>query len=511
MNDMPVEDNGRTQGGGTAPDKYTRRLWYLIFAETVVFFILIYVTAIFEVPKHEYFRFLVLIPLYQAGVSFGFGGGLATGSIIALLFLPLMRVDRLIFEDAYGDEGIAAMIVFINIFGIFISGTIGRRRKTRRDVEGLSQASFRIARETNERGIMLRLAEEACVLTEVERAVVFIRNPDSFGSGRGVLLYIAQDGSEPEEAGEVPGEHPAVWCAENNEVIATNCIASDPRFSREGSEFAAQSILVVPVSSGSRVFGSLLLLEKRGGALFTENDLSIARLLAGAAGAVAGNVGQERKRQEEELRAEQMKSLFSRFVSESVAEHVLENPDLLKGRWQEVTVLVSDIRGFTRLSESLPPQELVSQLNEYFTRMVDIVMEKNGTIDKFMGDCMVAYWGALAPDADHPVHAAEAAAGMARALAELNEKWKSGGRPDFRTGISLHTCSVLMGNMGDERKKVFSILGEGVDRAIEIESLTDKFGEKIITTGTTAERISGKFELEKLASHEGEELFGLKI
>jgi adenylate cyclase len=169
-----------------------------------------------------------------------------------------------------------------------------------------------------------------------------------------------------------------------------------------------------------------------------------------------------------------------------VADFVLENPGLLKGRWQEVTILVSDIRDFTAMSERTAPHDLVSQLNEYFTAMVDVIFENRGAIDKFIGDCIIAYWGAPAPDPEHAAHALDAAGDMARALDALNASWAARGMPRFSTGIAVHTCKVLIGNLGDERKKAFTIMGEEVDRAIALEAMTKQLGACVIASESAA-------------------------
>jgi len=470
--------------------------WTLILAEIAACYILIYVSAYFEWPKREYFRFTVVLPLYQAGVAFGYSGGIISSIVAALLFMPLFPTDPLITGDPAGEMPTAiGMVVFIIFFGVFVGGAIGAARKTQSGLETLSHISYNIARETGEGGIMRQLAREALALLETRYAAVLIRG--SQGADR-VMFALSDTDPDGKKIADFDSAHPLVWAADNDLLLISNSARSDERFTACPPGDSMKSLMVLPVVSEETVYGSLLLSGKKSGNPFSDEDLAMARLLADTAGDTIHNMEQETERQEQQLREAHMKELFSRYVSSTIADYVLENPKLLEGRWQEVTILVSDIRDFTSICEKSPPKQIVGQLNEYFTVMVDIIFENKGTIDKFIGDCIIAYWGAPAPDYEHPIHAAQAAADMAHALDALNEKWKVSGKQVFRTGIALHTCSVLMGNIGDDRKRAFTILGEEVERAIALESLTKSCGARIIASRKTSEAVSGAFPLKRI-------------
>lgn len=425
----------------------------------------------------------MLVPLYSAGASFGYTGSLLSSMLTIFLFMPILPLAASSETYAFDPASPVILLCFFIFFGIFIGGTVGAARKTSRYVDTLSHVFMRIQSEQDESAIMRCSCLEAAALTEAAGgAMLFRRNGASDPCG---WTLSAMDSSAETITG-LPSDNILAWCARKNMPIATNSLGHDERFTMGAHAAHIKSVMAVPVSYKESVYGAILLMDRKDGENFSARDLSITKAIAETAGGSIHNIVHEKERQQEKLHAEQMRELFSRFVSSSVADYVLEHPGLLKGRWQEVTVLVSDIRDFTAISEKVAPRELLAQLNEYFTAMVDVIFEHKGTIDKFIGDCIIAYWGAPAPDPDHAAHAIRAAGEMSRALDTLHASWAERGMPLFATGIAIHTCDVLIGNLGDERKKAFTIMGEEVDKAIGLESLTKSLGARIIVSETAA-------------------------
>ncbi|HPN94792.1 MAG: Adenylate cyclase 1 [bacterium ADurb.Bin236] len=475
------------------------RRWALILFEVAFCYVIIYVSALQDWPKHEYYRFLVLFPLYQFGVVFGYIGGVIGSIVTTLLFLPLIPLDPSIAKDSTTEyPSVAGMIIFFNLFGVFIGGVIGKGRKTHKELSLLSIVSDNIAKETNERAVMLQLMKESMALLEAECAAVLIRIDADNDPASWTMLGINRHMANEAAIATFAPSHPLVWAAKNNKRLATNGAGLDERFEPHAVIGRLKSVMVFPVAFKNDVNGALMVAGRKSGETYSENDMTLVSFLADTAGDTIFNMAQERKRQMEKMREERMKELFSRFVSTSVAEYVLGNPDLMKGQWREVTALVSDIRDFTSISERLTPRQVVEQLNEYFTAIVDVIFEKKGTIDKYIGDCVIAYWGAPLPDDDHAIHAAEAAVNIIAEIESLNRKWKSAGKPLFNAGIALHTCPVLMSSLGDERRRVFTIMGKEVEKVVSIESLTKTHKTKIIATKATADLISSRFAINKL-------------
>ena len=195
-----------------------------------------------------------------------------------------------------------------------------------------------------------------------------------------------------------------------------------------------------------------------------------------------------------------MRKLFGQYVSRDVCEQLVANPGLarLGGQRRDMTVLFSDIRGFTALSERGQPAEIVGMLNEYFTRMVEIVFRHHGTLDKFVGDMVMALFGAPLDDPKHADHAVEAALEMLDALHELNVRWRAAGAPELDIGIGINTGPMIAGNIGSEAIMSYTAIGDAVNLGSRLESLNKEYGTRIIISKTTRDRLSGVYRLRPL-------------
>ncbi|MGH9143937.1 MAG: CHASE2 domain-containing protein, partial [Vicinamibacterales bacterium] len=173
-----------------------------------------------------------------------------------------------------------------------------------------------------------------------------------------------------------------------------------------------------------------------------------------------------------------MKKLFGRYVSKDVYEQLVANPSLarLGGHRRDMTVLFSDIRGFTAVSEHARPEEIVGMLNEYFTAMVDLVFARKGTLDKFVGDMVMALFGAPLDDLQHADHAVEVALDMVEALAVLNARWKGEGRPELDIGVGINTGPMIAGNIGSDAIMSYTVIGDAVNLGSRLESLNKRYG-----------------------------------
>ena len=195
-----------------------------------------------------------------------------------------------------------------------------------------------------------------------------------------------------------------------------------------------------------------------------------------------------------------MKRLFGQYVSKDVYDQLVANPDLarLGGQRRQMTVLFSDIRGFTTVSEKGQPEEIVAILNEYFTRMVEIVFAHKGTLDKFVGDMVMALFGAPLDDPHHAEHAVDAALEMIRELNRLNEKWAAEGRPALDIGIGISTGPMIAGNIGSEAIMSYTVIGDSVNLGARLESLNKEYGTRIIISQATREALPGRYQFRPL-------------
>jgi adenylate cyclase len=186
-----------------------------------------------------------------------------------------------------------------------------------------------------------------------------------------------------------------------------------------------------------------------------------------------------------------MHKLFGQYVSPDVYRQLVQNPALarLGGQRRDMTVLFSDIRGFTAVTERGEPEAIVAMLNEYFTSMVDIVFRHHGTLDKFVGDMVMALFSAPLDDPDHPDHAVAAALEMIDELARLNARWKTEGRPELDIGIGINSGPMIAGNIGSEAIMSYTVIGDAVNLASRLESLNKQYGTRIIISDATRRRL----------------------
>jgi adenylate cyclase len=170
---------------------------------------------------------------------------------------------------------------------------------------------------------------------------------------------------------------------------------------------------------------------------------------------------------------DRLRETFGRYVTRQVADHLMKGNNMnLGGELVPVTVLFSDIRSFTSISETMEPRALLDFLNEYFSGMVESVMLHNGVVDKFIGDAIMAVFGAPVPQPDDPLHAVKAALEMRSRLLKINERFKARGLPELRTGIGLHSGQVVAGNMGHAERMEYTVIGDAVNLASRLEGMT---------------------------------------
>lgn len=193
-------------------------------------------------------------------------------------------------------------------------------------------------------------------------------------------------------------------------------------------------------------------------------------------------------------------ALFGRYVSKDVFEQLQADPSLaqLGGTRREMTVLFSDIRGFTAASEHATPEAVVAQLNEYFSEMVRVLHAHHGTLDKFVGDMVMGLFGAPVRDPHHAEHAVDAAIAMVQALGVLNERWKQEGLPVLDIGIGINSGEMIAGNIGSETVMSYTVIGDAVNLASRLESLNKDFHTRIIISDATRQRLTRSMDLKPL-------------
>ncbi len=218
---------------------------------------------------------------------------------------------------------------------------------------------------------------------------------------------------------------------------------------------------------------------------------TIAAVTAVGAAVAAATEGREKAR---------LRHAFARYVSRTIVERIVANPEAarLGGVRRELTVLFSDIRGFSRISESLPPERLAEFLNAYLTPMSELVLARDGTLDKYIGDAVMALWNAPVDVPDHAARACATALDMLDALRPLNERWRAEGLPAVQIGVGINTGPMSVGNMGSELRFDYTVLGDAVNLGARLEALTKEYGVDVLVGEETRAAAGAAFVFREL-------------
>lgn len=194
----------------------------------------------------------------------------------------------------------------------------------------------------------------------------------------------------------------------------------------------------------------------------------------------------------EERAKREIRGLFGRYVSKDVIDQLIADPSLAKlgGHTREMSVLFSDIRGFTAASENRTPDAVVEQLNEYFSAMVEVLFRHNGTLDKFVGDMVMGLFGAPLDDPQHADHAVACALDMSAELEKLNQKWQLEGRKPLGIGIGINSGPMIAGNVGSPNAMSYTVIGDAVNLGSRIESANKDLGTSILISDATLSRLT---------------------
>ncbi len=315
----------------------------------------------------------------------------------------------------------------------------------------------------------------------------------AFDADRVTILLPAEDGTletrvSRDRHGHIPRPVPRVivnGVADRQVALLTSDARADVRTAGASvQQQAVKSAMAAPLLDESRAtIGVLYVDHLRDRAVYAEDDLAFLVAFASiAAVAVEREAAAARLRQ-----ATRVRENFERYFSPHIAERIARSTSAVVpgGDRQRVIVLFSDLRGFTTIAESLPPMAMAAQLNEYFAAMVACVFRHDGALDKFIGDALMAYWGAPEPQEDDAHRALTAALEMQHALDALNSRWALEGRPLLSAGIGIHAGEAFAGNIGAPSRLEYTLIGDTVNVANRLCGLA-RGGEVLISDSVVA-------------------------
>jgi class 3 adenylate cyclase len=196
----------------------------------------------------------------------------------------------------------------------------------------------------------------------------------------------------------------------------------------------------------------------------------------------------------EEREKKRTKQVFSHYLDQAVIDQVIDQPDKLKlgGEKHSLTVLFSDIKGFSTFSEQMSPQELVGFLNTYFDEMTEIIFKYQGTLDKLIGDAVMCFWGHPVETEEHPLRATIAALEMMQVVRQIQESVNLPGGHRFDIRIGVNTGDMVVGNMGSQHRFSYTVMGDDVNLGARLEPLNKYYGTNILISGSTYEKIKDR-------------------
>lgn len=208
-----------------------------------------------------------------------------------------------------------------------------------------------------------------------------------------------------------------------------------------------------------------------------------------------------------EMQRRKTKAMFSRYVSPDVVEQLMANPDQMSlgGKKQTVTIMFTDIRGFTAFSENKDPVDVINRLNEYLTAQTDSILKHGGTLDKYMGDGLMAFFGAPIYYEDHVERAIKVAKEIQEKVVELNQKWAAMGEPPLLIAVGINTGPVVVGNVGSAERMDYTLIGEDANLASRVEALTKLF-ETLVLVSERSYNLLPEGEIKDSLNYVGEEL-----
>jgi adenylate cyclase len=334
----------------------------------------------------------------------------------------------------------------------------------------------------------------ACLIEGVERGFVMLFDESGTVVRQSEVRY-----RNPESAENRPeiilSKSVLDLIRKEKQPILIEDVSADERFS--GSESlkisGLRSAMCAPLLGKERLFGILYVDNLEKASAFTQEELNVFALVAAQAGAAIDNAAAHEKIAQQALQ----RSALERFLSPEVAEMVVANPDIrLGGVNQEVTVLFADIRDFTPMSENLEPARVVEILNEYFTRVTDVIFDNGGMLDKYIGDAVMAVFGAPISKGNDARNAVNSAIQIQRLLVELNRDSAARDWPKLRVGIGINTGTAVAGNIGSPRRLDYTVVGDTVNIAQRL--MANAEGGEILISESTAATLGGSFDMERL-------------
>jgi adenylate cyclase len=309
--------------------------------------------------------------------------------------------------------------------------------------------------------VLRKVMDRTITLMRASRGFIVLLDPTT----NLLSVQMSNGETDPEKARQFLGSRTVIeHVVQSGQAVVTTDASLDDRFKGHQSVIMQnlRSIIAVPLVTKGKVIGAVYVDNPFRAAIFEEKDKEFLQAISDLAAMAIDNARHYE-------RSENLRQLFELHVNKQVTDYVLARTDskrpFLSGERREVTILNSDIAGFSRLSQRMDPSDLVRFLNDYFRRMIDVVLLHGGNIDKFQGDGMLVCFGAPNPMKDHALQALMAARSMVHEVNRLNRELVGAGVAEISVGIGLDTGDVIAGHVGSEKRLEFTLIGVAVNNA----------------------------------------------
>jgi len=336
--------------------------------------------------------------------------------------------------------------------------------------------------------VLAKVMDRVITLMKAARGFIVLVDPVD-GS---MSVQIARGEADPEKARQFLGSRTVIeHVVRIGEAVVTTDASLDDRFKGQQSVIMQnlRSIIAVPLVTKGHVIGAVYVDNPFRASIFEEKDKEFLQAISDLAAIAIDNARQYE-------RSEFLRQVFEAHVNKQVTDYVLtrlgRSLRFLPGERREVTMLNSDIAGFSRLSQSMEAEELVEFLNDYFQRMIRVVLDHGGNIDKFQGDGMLVVFGAPNPMQDHAERALQAAFAMVREIDRFNNELQTRGRPTIAVGMGLDTGQVVAGHVGSDDRMEFTLIGVPVNNSAYLSKVRPA---RVLMSETTRARVPNGFRV----------------
>lgn len=438
----------------------------------------------YQWPLYGWTRLLTSAPIIYAGINFR-----RIGSITIALVMLLAQGPLVIQEMSSGAQwGIDYLVAATAIFtvSVIVGQAIRKEREISESINNAHVVMRKIQRAGDEAGLLDALEEQLRDRARAEAAGVWMLGEDG----------LLRDRKAP-DGPPLPEGHVFYKVVETREFAAAMSPGDDERLEYFGGPEEKDNITrfaAFPIDYGGRARG-VICIANMGVENFGAEAISYLAAIKQSVENTLELMERRRGKLRHEAEMRKARSAFTSYVSRTVAEEILKDPDNLElgGEARDVTVMFTEVVNFRKLMKELDPAELLSMLNEYFSIASDTIFEFDGTLDKFIGDNVMAFWGAPLQVVDGEARALGCAKKLQGRISGLNEGWAAKGRPQFNVCIGINSGQVVAGNIGSIRRMEYTIIGDTVNLAARIKSLSASENIPILVSEHTRGRVSDSF------------------